>query len=418
MSSPTTVAASLLILCLSTTHALNATLLYSYPVSSPCGYASEGFALFTTLLSSRSKFSQHNLEVHVRQHGDAWSWPYWERMTPSQREEIARHMHDERRTAAAPTVEVCHSEPGAMSLPKALYSTPRCPLYADSYHVARTMFETDRLPEGWADRLSGMDEVWVPSGWGADIFEAALGSRTPIQTVGEAVDTNFFKPADVPRPASGRYEFLSIFKFEKRKGYDVLLEAYFEEFTADEDVALTVLVSGYHGDGRADFEAYLESLPYSPSRPALKIIQDFPQDLMPSLYQGSDCFVLPTRGEGWGRPFAEALSCGIPVIATNFGGQSEFLTSDNSWILQPDGLEEVGEGAFRDHKWAKLSSDKLRGLMREAFEGRAEGRRKGERGRRDMVRDWGGDAVAVAVWEKVIAIAEKRERETNRGEEL
>lgn len=35
---------------------------------------------------------------------------------------------------------------------------------------------------------------------------------------------------------------------------------------------------------------------------------------MPRLYKSVDAFVLPSRGEGWGRPHVEAMSMGLPVI--------------------------------------------------------------------------------------------------------
>ena len=35
------------------------------------------------------------------------------------------------------------------------------------YTIGRTMFETDRIPSGWAERLNVMDEVWVPSAFNA-----------------------------------------------------------------------------------------------------------------------------------------------------------------------------------------------------------------------------------------------------------
>jgi len=38
---------------------------------------------------------------------------------------------------------------------------------------------------------------------------------------------------------------------------------------------------------------------------------------MPRLYKSVDAFVLPSRGEGWGRPHTEAMSMGLPVIGTH-----------------------------------------------------------------------------------------------------
>ena len=43
---------------------------------------------------------------------------------------------------------------------------------------------------------------------------------------------------------------------------------------------------------------------------------------LPRLYKGADAFVLPSRGEGWGRPHIEAMSMGLPTIATNWSGNT------------------------------------------------------------------------------------------------
>jgi glycosyltransferase involved in cell wall biosynthesis len=40
----------------------------------------------------------------------------------------------------------------------------------------------------------------------------------------------------------------------------------------------------------------------------------------PRFYKAGDAVVLPTRGEGWGRPQVEAMAMGLPVISTNWSG--------------------------------------------------------------------------------------------------
>jgi glycosyltransferase involved in cell wall biosynthesis len=35
---------------------------------------------------------------------------------------------------------------------------------------------------------------------------------------------------------------------------------------------------------------------------------------LPSFYKTMHCLVLPTEGEGWGRPVSEAMAMGLPVI--------------------------------------------------------------------------------------------------------
>mgnify|MGYP001802982107 FL=1 len=42
------------------------------------------------------------------------------------------------------------------------------------------------------------------------------------------------------------FAFLSIFKWEQRKGWDVLVRAYLSEFTAGDNVSLYLLTNKYH----------------------------------------------------------------------------------------------------------------------------------------------------------------------------
>ena len=53
--------------------------------------------------------------------------------------------------------------------------------------------------------------------------------------------------------------------------------------------------------------------------------------------------MIPTRGEGWGRPQIEAMAMGLPVISTNWSGVAAFLTERNGYPIQVDSLVEVRE---------------------------------------------------------------------------
>jgi glycosyltransferase involved in cell wall biosynthesis len=46
--------------------------------------------------------------------------------------------------------------------------------------------------------------------------------------------------------------------------------------------------------------------------------------------------VLPTRGEGWGLPLAEAMSMGLPVITTNWSGPTAFVDESVGYLLEYD----------------------------------------------------------------------------------
>jgi phosphatidylinositol alpha-1,6-mannosyltransferase len=48
-------------------------------------------------------------------------------------------------------------------------------------------------------------------------------------------------------------------------------------------------------------------------------------DVLPALYRAADIFVMPSSGEGFGIVYLEALACGTPVIASDFGGAADPL---------------------------------------------------------------------------------------------
>jgi glycosyltransferase involved in cell wall biosynthesis/2-polyprenyl-3-methyl-5-hydroxy-6-metoxy-1,4-benzoquinol methylase len=275
-------------------------------------------------------------------------------------------------------------------------------------NVGRTMFETDRLPEGWAAACNQMDAIWVPGAFNRETFQRSGVQPEKLRLVPGAIDLAPYNPQCLPLQISGAcgFNFLSVFDWTLRKGWDILIQAFVEEFRMEEDVALIIKTHsslGYTVNQIVENVATFltQTLGRDPNRIPNIIFQDtnIPDARMPNLYRAAQCYVLPTHGEGWGRPFMEAMAMGLPVIATGWSGQTAFMNAENSLVLDYT-LVDVPEVAwketptYRGHRWAQPSVTHLRELMRRVFEDRAEGRTLGQRARADLETHFTYPAVA------------------------
>jgi glycosyltransferase involved in cell wall biosynthesis len=68
------------------------------------------------------------------------------------------------------------------------------------------------------------------------------------------------------------------------------------------------------------------------------------QDAVPFL-QASDLFVLPSSTEGLSNSMLEAMSCGLPVLATKVGGAPDVIEHGVSgWLIPPEDVEALKQG--------------------------------------------------------------------------
>jgi glycosyltransferase involved in cell wall biosynthesis len=273
--------------------------------------------------------------------------------------------------------------------------------------IGRTMFETDRIPASWVERCNAMDEVWVPSDFNLETFARSGVEPRKLRKLPGAIDAERFRTPVSPLPFGPNghgFRFLSIFDWSLRKGWDVLLRAFVEEFQPAEDVCLGLKL--YSSSGAPDTElvervrGYVHSILGSERAPRIVILGGTLDDLqMRRLYRASDAYVMPSRGEGWGRPLMEAMASGLPTIGTNWSGSTEFMTPDNAYLVDYELVsvspEAVAEAAhFAGQRWAEPSVTHLRALMREVFGRPDSARARAERGRAEVLEGYDRAAVA------------------------
>ncbi|MFZ5644988.1 MAG: glycosyltransferase family 4 protein [Bacillota bacterium] len=273
------------------------------------------------------------------------------------------------------------------------------------YNIGFTMTEFDRISKEWADKCNSMDEVWVPSRFNFEIFISAGVLPEKIHIMPLGVDTrHFFPPKD--RKDKEKFSFLSSFELIQRKGCDLLIEAFCQEFCAGEPAELVIKAfenwGKYDPSGKTLTELLHNIQKKYPKAAAISLKKELIlYSEVPSLYQDADCCISASRGEGWNLPAMEAMACGIPVIAYNWSGHTEFLNHDNSFLMEIPGLEEIKNGVPTGARWVKADTDSLRKMMRYVFENPSEAIQKGEKSRENIAEKYSIENIARMITSRI-----------------
>lgn len=156
-----------------------------------------------------------------------------------------------------------------------------------------------------------------------------------IAVIGNGVETDLFKPSEKPRENDGLFKLIAVTRLIERKGVQHILEALKE--INDPSIRLQIV-------GTGNYEKNLKLLAYD-----LKLnhqVDFYGYSLrseLPILYNQSDAFILPSMAESFGIVFAEAMACGLPVIAGRTGGVPDLIKEENGILVTPGSVREIKE---------------------------------------------------------------------------
>ncbi|MBU0497482.1 MAG: glycosyltransferase family 4 protein [Candidatus Thermoplasmatota archaeon] len=75
-----------------------------------------------------------------------------------------------------------------------------------------------------------------------------------------------------------------------------------------------------------------------------------------SLIKNSNCYVLSSQHEGFGIVLQEAMDFALPIVSTNNGGQTDFLTQDvNAELIEPNDIHSLTKAMLKIQNQPKLA---------------------------------------------------------------
>ena len=239
------------------------------------------------------------------------------------------------------------------------YRTWRAPL-----RIGILTCEFTRIPREWVGEINEhLDFLILPSTFCTEVFEREGIPPEKILLVPFGYNDRVFHPPAPPDPENGNsspcqtsgvkgsasvFTFLNISSTDIRKAQDILIRAFLEEFRADDRLKLIIKTepfhpqNGRHGatapwegpDPVKTIDCVKERTYVKDSWPAISIVRDRLSDReLADLYRSADAFVIPSRSEGFGLTHLEAMACGIPVIATGWGGHRDFCLPNETFLL-------------------------------------------------------------------------------------
>ncbi len=242
----------------------------------------------------------------------------------------------------------------------------------------------------WKIVYDRYDAIWVISEFAATPFRRMFPDRvTVVPNVLNVEDFPRFDELDAARLKRDILSFLFVFDANssiERKNPEAVIAAFslaFKGTRGARDVELVLKVGGLH---RPEHAARVERLMRLAHESGLAIRFDGRQlsrEELLRLIAAADCYVSLHRAEGFGYTMAEAMSYGVPVIASGYSGNLEYMTAENS-LLVPcrEAFVQSADGPFqRGSVWGEPDVAAAAASMRWVAAHRADAIAVGRKGR-------------------------------------
>lgn len=228
---------------------------------------------------------------------------------------------------------------------------------ADAYF---SIVEYDRVLPEWEPLLENAKLVFTQSKFCQGVFEKVVTNPSKIYVVPYILPYGI--PSRAPRLRmfpTDRFVVGSIFEWVPRKIPHLMIQAFVEEFRQSEPVMLVLRIENAP-PGAVD--RILKSLDGN------KNVQIIPQPMpnIATFYHSLNCYFSCTAGEGYGQTLAEAMACGVPTIGARHSGNLDFMTDENSYLVDVGGWTPSEDDPRQRWKLPKMEG--MRAALREVYD--------------------------------------------------
>jgi glycosyltransferase involved in cell wall biosynthesis len=261
--------------------------------------------------------------------------------------------------------------------------------FRDRYVIGQWFWELESAPDWYQPAYQFVNELWAPTRFIESMLRRSVPDHvtvtyTPLPVVAPVVDASLNR---AHYGLDNRFMFLFAFDFMsvmKRKNPLGLIEAFRRAFAPGEGPML--VMKAINGDKRPHDRALLQE---SAAQHADIVILDeyLTRAETSTLTSLADCYVSLHRSEGLGLTISEAIALGVPVIATGYSGNLDFMTDANANIV-PMHRVKVGDDAGGYSPiavWAEPSLDEAAALMRRVYENHGFAKEKARRAQSEIL---------------------------------